>query len=72
MAKPEIKDWYEHEHPQSIFVMFTKELKIVWSPSGNNLRHFYLQEPEAYLSGPLELPIPDEVKDAIWDYMDNF
>lgn len=72
MPKPEIKEWYEHSHPQSIFVMFTKSLEVVWSPSGNELRRVDLLDPEAYASGPLELPIPDEVKEVIDDYCDNF
>ena len=72
MPKPEIKEWYAHEHPQSIFVMFTKELMVVWWPSGIELRRIYLRDPDQYVSGPLELPIPDEVNEAIDQLFDKF
>lgn len=72
MPKIEIKDWYEHAHPQSVFVMFTKTLEVVWSLSGNELRRVYLLDPDAYSSGPLELPIPDELRAVIDEAIDNF
>ena len=68
---PEIRDWYEHQHSPSVFVMFTKNYEAVWSYSGNNLRSFYLRSPEDYISEPLELPIPEYLDRILTDYYDN-
>lgn len=71
MDKPEIKDWYEHEHSPSIFVMFMKEHEIVWSYSGNQLRIMFLKEPDEYVSGPIELPIPSYLDKELTDAIEN-
>ena len=70
MDKPVILTNYEHQHSPSVFVMFTKNFEAVWSYSGNNLRSFYLRHPEEYISGPLELPIPDYLDRVLTDHYD--
>ncbi len=72
MGKLEIKDWYEHEHSQSIFIMFTKDCEVIWHYSGNELRQIYLRDPEEYLSAPIEVAIPDYVGKILTDYDDDF
>lgn len=70
--KIEIKEWYEHEHDPSVFIMFTKDFEIVWCPSGNELRRGYLENPSDFISGPIEVPITPELWKLISDDMDNF
>lgn len=71
MDKPDILPFYEHRHSPSVFVMFTKSYEAVWSYSGNNLAAIYQRDPEAYISGPLELPIPEYLDRILTDYYDN-
>lgn len=68
----EIKDWYEHKHSPSIFVIFTKEYEAVWCYSGNELRRIYLESPDSFISEPLELPIPDYLDKRLTEHYDNF
>lgn len=70
--KPKIKKWYEHQHSPSVFVMFTKSLKVVWCYSGNVLRQAYLRSPDDFISGPLELPIPDDLNKCLKDILEDY
>ena len=72
MNNIEIKDWYEHEHSSSVFVMFTKEYEMIWCASGNELRRVYLENPDDYISGPLELAITNDLQKKLHDYYDDF
>jgi len=47
-------------------------MSVIWCPSGNELRRIYLLDPEGFASGPLELPIPDELKAAVDEAMEDF
>jgi len=71
MEKLEIKDWYEHDHSQSIFIMFTKDYEVIWHHSGNELRQMYLEHPEEYISSPIEVAIPDYLDKVLTDYDDD-
>lgn len=51
--------------------MFTKNYEAVWSYSGNNLASFYKRNPDDYISGPLELPIPEHLDRILTDYYNN-
>ena len=68
----EIKDWYEHEHKSSVFVMFTKTCEIVWCFSGNELRRGYLENPDDFISGPMELPITPALVKKLTDHIEDF
>ena len=68
----EVKDWYEHEHPPSVFLIFRKDTSIVWSFSGNNLRSHFLAEPDEYISAPIECQIPQALYDQLSDDLDDF
>ncbi len=68
----EIKDSYKHEHSPSVFVMFDKEFTVHWCYSGNELRRLYLENPDDFVSEPLELPIPDHLDKKLTDLYDNF
>ena len=72
MDEPAILSFYEHEHPPSVFVMFTKTYGVVWCYSGNELRRAYLERPDEFLSGPIELPIPEYLDELLTDYYENF
>ena len=72
MEQPEIKDWYEHEHDPSIFIMFAKDHQIHWAYSGNELRRVYLEHPENFISGPIEVPIPEYLDQKLTHDLDNF
>ena len=72
MENIEIKDWYEHEHSPSVFVMFTKKYEVVWCYSGNELRRVYLENPDEFISEPLELHIPDHLDKKLTNYYDDF
>lgn len=68
----EIKDWYEHEHSPSVFLIFRKDASIVWSFSGNNLRSQLLAEPDEFISGPIECQIPQAVYDQLSHDLEDF
>lgn len=68
----EIKDWYEHEHSPGIFIMFDKDHRIHWSFSGNELRRVYLENPDLFISGPIEVAIPEYLDQKLMDDLDNF
>lgn len=71
MDTPEILPWYEHKHSPRVFVMFTKNYEGVWSYSGNNLASYYERNPGDYISGPLELPIPEYLDRLLTDYYNH-
>lgn len=66
----DIKDDYKHEHNPSIFIMFDSNFQIHWCYSGNVLRQMFLDSPENFISGPIEMPIPKYLDDEI-TYMYN-
>jgi len=70
VVKIEIKEWYEHEQPPSIFIMFRKNFQIVWSFSGNHLGQIYLNNPTSFISGPIEVPVPDDLYEKLDEYED--
>ena len=72
MANITIKDWYEHEQMPSVFVMFTTEHQVVWCYSGNELRRIYLEAPDNFISGPIELPIPQDLDQKLTEHYDDF
>jgi hypothetical protein len=51
--------------------MFTKDFKLVWCYSGNELRRVYLEHPADFISGPLELPIPEALDQQLTEMYDN-
>lgn len=59
MDKPNILPFHGHQRSPGVCDMFTKSYEAVWSLSGNNLASIYQRSPEASISGPLELPIPE-------------
>lgn len=67
-----IKDHYPHEHSPSIFVMMHKSFQLQWCPSGNELRRIYLESPDDFLSGPIEVPIPKDLDKIITFAYDNY
>ena len=71
MDKLKIKDFYEHEHSSSVFIMFTKDYEVIWHYSGNQLRQMYLENPEEYISAPIEVAIPDYLDKILTDYDDD-
>ncbi len=71
MKEIEIKEFYEHEHTPSIFIMFRKNYQVVWCYSGNELRRAYLQSPDEFISGPLELPIPEHLDQTLTEYYEG-
>lgn len=74
MIKPNIqlKEFYGHEQMPSIFVMMTKDMQVIWCPSGNELARIYKEDPDNFLSGPMETPVPQDLWDYISDMMDNW
>ena len=70
--KLSIKDWYEHRHSPSVFIMFRKSYEVVWSYSGNELRRVYLLQPEEFISEPIEVPIPKYLDKVLTDLYENF
>lgn len=72
MNEIEIKDWYAHEHSPSVFIMFTNEYKVIWCPSGNELRQVYLEKPENFIPGPIEVAIPKHLDETLRDYNEDF
>lgn len=71
-SKPEIKDWYEHKYEPSIFIMFTRNYELVWCYSGNELRRGYLDAPDHYLSGPIEVEIPEYLDKILRAHYEDF
>lgn len=72
MSELKLKEWYEHEHEKSVFIMFDKELRIVWSFSGNALRDAHLAEPDKFISEPIELALPNYLYKILEDDLENF
>ncbi len=68
----EIKNNYEHIANPSVFVMFNKRYEVVWCYSGNELARIYRDNPEEFISGPLELPITPELDQELTRMMDNY
>ena len=71
MKDPAIPQFYEHRFKHSVFVMFYKDWKTIWCPSGNELRRIYLESPDEFLCPPLELEIPKELSDELTEAMDQ-
>lgn len=77
-----IKDIYDHRNSPwdyeiskkypSVYIMFTKNFELAWSPSGNELRRIYLENPDGFISEPIHVPIPKYLKKEIDDAMDNW
>lgn len=67
-----IKDWYEHKIEGSIFIMLDKDHDVYWCFSGNELRRIYLEDPSYWLTGPIELSIPESLDKQITDFLDNY
>jgi hypothetical protein len=72
MSEIKIKDWYEHEHEKSIFIMFRESSEIVWSFSGNELRRIHLENLGKFCSEPIEVALPDYLYEKLSDDLDNF
>lgn len=68
----EIKDYYEHEHNPSVFIMFTREGECMWCYSGNELRRIYFEDPSNYISTPIEMSIPDDLDKKLTEMYDNY
>lgn len=45
---------------QGMYVMLHRDGKLSWSPSGNNMRQIHERQPEAWLTGPIFLPMSRE------------
>lgn len=71
MNEIEIKDWYAHEHSPSVFIMFNSEYELVRCYSGNELRRVYVENPERFISGPIEVAIPEYLDKTLKDYYDE-
>ena len=67
-----IKKVYKHARSPSVFIMFDKNFQAHWCYSGNELRRIYLEEPSNWISGPLELPITDDLDKKLTSMMDNY
>lgn len=67
-----LKEFYEHEHSPSVFIMFGKDGTCHWCYSGNELRRIYLESPKEFVSMPIEVPIPDDVNKALDNMYENW
>ena len=52
-------DWHKTEGLR-IYIIFDKQQRCFWSPSGNNLNSFYKRNPESFLNEAIRVEIDDD------------
>lgn len=54
----DVLDWYGHpDEGQGVYVMLHRDGHLSWCPSGNEMRRIHQLKPEAWLTGPVFLPL---------------